>query len=162
MQVENVLKNRKVEKRNISAINNYLKVFIISFFVVVGIVSFGVCIFDGDTPKGYKFLWCLPLVTTVCNLLFLLYAMRKDIYNELPILIITALISVRNVVSPMAMALESYNSMLGVPDLQTANLGIFSLIYEIICQKLFSPWNALRRLWSHRCRHRFFHSFPDT
>ncbi len=133
MQVENILKNRKVEKRNISAINNYLKVFIISFFVVVGIVSFGVCIFDGDTPKGYKFLWCLPLFTTVCNLLFLLYAMRKDVYNELPILIITALIFVRNVVSPMAMALESYNSMLGVPDLQTANLGIFSLIYEIIC-----------------------------
>lgn len=127
MQNNNVINS--VQKRDWK----YPKNLFLFFGIVISVIAFCVCLLDEDTPNCYKNLFWLPLAHALILSVCYLRLLKGGFYADIPVLIILATLTVRNAVTPLVMATETYVSRLGIPASEKeVNTVIWLLVYESI------------------------------
>lgn len=114
-----------------SSNTDYNKWVVIIVNVAVSFIAGIVCLLDSDVPQCYRYLFILPFAHALVCLLTLRLSLKGLYRYDLPILIVLLLFTVRNAVTPMVMAIDIYESRLGLPSNGSDVLvGEFLYIYE--------------------------------
>lgn len=111
----------------------YPRNLLILSLVLISICAFFICFLDENAPNCYKNLFWLPLIHALILIVSYSGLLKGGFYADLPVLIILITLTMRNAVTPLVMATETYVSKLGIPiSQQEVNTAIGLFIYESI------------------------------
>lgn len=109
----------------------YPKSILLTVLILLSLVAFFVCLGDDFAPSSYKNLFWLPLAHAFILMVCYLRLLKGSFYEDLPALILLIIFTVRNALGPMIMALETYSSKMGIPELEReVNSAVRMMIYE--------------------------------
>ena len=108
----------------------YSRAAIVLLCIVLSVVSTIICLNDIAGPKSYENMFFLPLGHCIIAA-FAFFLLRGEIFNDIPVLILLVTLTIRNVITPMAMVLETYDSRFGISNsTEYVNIAILAFLME--------------------------------
>lgn len=111
----------------------YSKGMIMILCIMLSFVAAIICLSDIDVPESYVNMYYLPLGHGIIVMFFMYFVLKGEVYDDLPVLVILITLTIRNVVTPMVMVLEKYNSRFGIVNSEKyINIAIISFLLETL------------------------------
>ena len=106
----------------------YSRRFYVLFCIAISIMSMIVCLCDTDRPSQFSEMWLLPLGHLVISAFLYGIILKGDIIIDIPVLIVSALLTIRNSLTPMMMALDTYRSKVGIAN-ESGDVRLAIIVY---------------------------------
>ncbi len=100
--------------------------------LAISVAATIICLDDNSRPAGYEKLYLLPLSATLCFMFFCFYLIKDKITNNIPNILLIVFTTLRNVITPITMVIDSYESSLGIPNAENVQKAILLVFYETI------------------------------
>lgn len=117
-------------------VKRYTYLIALTLISMVAVIN---CIANSSSlPESFKELWVLPFCNMVVAFIFVGALIRGSFYLDIPIMVITALFTVRNAITPLVMSLTTVASRIGVySNPKMINIGITVFIYETVAVYIY-------------------------
>lgn len=114
--------------------------------VILSVLATVICVVGiKDVPSAFSYLWLLPFGNTIISILFYWLLLRGEFTFDFPAILITALFTIRNAITPWIMATTTCRSRLGIySSAEMVNLGIIMFLYETLAVICFSVYRQTR------------------